>query len=478
MSARVLVVDDIEPNVKVLAAKLTSEYFDVITAYSGPEALEKVESEQPDIVLLDVMMPEMDGFEVCQRMKGNPRTAHIPVIMVTALSDAADRVRGLESGADDFLTKPANDTALLARVRSLVRLKMTIDQWLLREDTSKRLGGLAGLPELMSGSSEMGRLLVVEDNRIESDKIVGTLTEDRHSVMAFTSINEALERAKAEEFDVILVSLSLIEEDGLRLCSHLRSNESTRQTPILLIADQIALDRTVKGLELGANDYIVRPIDRNELVARTRSQVRRKRYQEKLVENYHANISMALTDSLTGLHNRRYLMAHLDRLAEKEGEGRRAALVMCDIDHFKSVNDTYGHDVGDEVLREFAKRLERHLRNFDLATRIGGEEFVIVLPSVDDETAITVAERLRWAIANEAVAVSTEIGSLAITASFGVTCTDLGEEAVEVVLKRADEALYDAKRAGRNRVCVRYLDKAGAPSTARETGDPLAVGSD
>ncbi len=140
MSARVLVVDDILPNVKLLEAKLSSEYYDVLTATSGLEALEKVKNDAPDIVLLDVMMPGMDGFEVCHKIKSNPAYAHIPVVMVTALTDATDRVKGLEAGADDFLSKPLNDTALMARVRSLVRLKMTVDEWRVRENTASQLG--------------------------------------------------------------------------------------------------------------------------------------------------------------------------------------------------------------------------------------------------------------------------------------------------------------------------------------------------
>src|SRR6476469_6729773 len=138
MTARVLVVDDVELNVKLLEAKLASEYFEVVTAYNGHSALELAEAEPPDIILLDVMMPRMDGFEVCRQLKANQRTTDIPVVMVTALSDVADRLRGLEAGADDFLTKPVNDIALFARVRSLVRLKRMMEELRLREEVCGR----------------------------------------------------------------------------------------------------------------------------------------------------------------------------------------------------------------------------------------------------------------------------------------------------------------------------------------------------
>ncbi|MGH6980414.1 MAG: response regulator, partial [Stellaceae bacterium] len=134
MSARILVVDDVTVNVRLLEAKLASEYFNVLTAFNGEKALEIAKAERPDLVLLDVMMPGMDGFEVCKRLKADPVTAEIPVVMVTALSDVSDRVKGLEAGADDFLTKPVNDVALFARVRSLVRLRRMMEEWHHREE--------------------------------------------------------------------------------------------------------------------------------------------------------------------------------------------------------------------------------------------------------------------------------------------------------------------------------------------------------
>ncbi|WP_207476190.1 PleD family two-component system response regulator [Arenibaculum pallidiluteum] len=452
MSARVLVVDDVLPNVKLLAAKLMREYFDVVTAYNGPEALERIKRDAPDIVLLDVMMPGMDGFEVCERIRNDPATMHIPVVMITALSDAADRVRGLEAGADDFLTKPVNDVALFARVRSLVRLKMMMDEWRLRESTSGQFGILDNAPMVGAETPNGARVLVVEDSAIDFDKVAETLKRDDDSVVPAETCAHGLDLALGEEFDLIVISLTLIEEDGLRLCSQLRSHERTRQTPVLLIADEGDMGRVAKGLELGANDYLLKPIDRNELLARVRTQVRRKRYHDRLRQNYEQSLSMALTDSLTGVFNRRYLSAHLPRLLERSRENNKpVACLMFDIDHFKLVNDSYGHAVGDEVLKEVANRANRNLRNFDLVARTGGEEFVVVMPDADRDTAVTVAERLRHRIGDEPIVVTAPVGRITVTISIGVAVTHDVSDSVEMLMKRADDALYQAKREGRNR---------------------------
>ena len=217
MSARILVVDDILPNVKLLEAKLKNEYYDVICAYSGAEALEKIKNEKPDMVLLDVMMPEMDGFEVCRRIKENPETEHIPVVMVTALTDTADRVNGLEAGADDFLTKPVNDTALFSRVRSLVRLKMTMDEWRARENTATALGVIED--NVCELSQEAANILVIEDQDFESNKFRDGIEEAGHMVSIAKDPMEAMTLINQYLYDVIMVSLDLEGEgndDGLR----------------------------------------------------------------------------------------------------------------------------------------------------------------------------------------------------------------------------------------------------------------------
>lgn len=454
MSARVLVVDDILPNVKLLEAKLSNEYYEVLTATNGQEALQKIDQDRPDLVLLDIMMPGMDGFEVCTKIKENPEWAHIPVVMVTALTDTADKVRGLEAGADDFLSKPINDTALMARVRSLVRLKMSTDEWRVRENTANQLGVVDKASNAMRESAENARILVVEDKDFEQQKIRDTLSKDHDHIVNVKTGAEGLGQIGKHDFDLLIVSMNLDGEDSLRLCSHFRSNEKTRNIPIVMIGNQDDMGRIAHGLEIGVHDYILRPVDRNELLARVRTQVRRKRFQESLRASYEISLSMALTDSLTGLYNRRYLEAHMDKLLEKNRESKKSlAVLMVDIDNFKGVNDTYGHDVGDQILKVFAQRLKDNLRPTDLVARLGGEEFTVILPDVRIERAHMVAERLRRAIANEPIKCAAPEGQLNVTTSIGGAIIDYDPHTTEEALKRADRMLYEAKSIGRN-CCV------------------------
>ncbi len=453
MTARVLVVDDLVPNVKLLEAKLTSEYFEVVTAFDGLSALQVAETTNPDLILLDLMMPGMDGYEVCQKIKQNPRIRHIPVVMVTALSDTADRVRGLEAGADDFLTKPVNDLALFARVRSLVRLKMLLDEWRLREKTSGQFGMFDD--EARDEAEALGdaRILLVADRATEVERLRRMLSPVAAEVLVADAVSQAYEVAKTSDLDLIVVDLQLKGQDALRLCSLLRSAEETRHTPILLIVEEDDTRRLAKGMDLGVNDYIVRPLDRNELLARTRTQVRRRRYQNRIRDSYERSLELALTDPLTGLYNRRYLEAHIAGQLDRSGSsGKPTSVVIFDIDHFKLVNDTHGHAVGDAVLQELAARVNRNLRSFDTVARYGGEEFVVVMPDTELTVAAVVAERLRGFIADEPF--KAEGLSLPVTVSIGVTASHGGTDSVATMLKRADDALYEAKRTGRNRVIV------------------------
>ena len=452
MTARVLVVDDVPPNVKLLEAKLTSEYFDVLTAYSGPEALDVIAREHPDIVLLDVMMPGMDGFEVCRRIKSDKTTAHIPVVMVTALDQSSDRIIGLEAGADDFLTKPVQDLALFARVKSLVRLKVMLDELRNRETTGISLGWeTEDATAFELNLPQDGQILIVDEQERVVERIeraldgIGTLTYHPGS-------EDAAEKAREKNYDLIIVSLTMRNTDGLRVCSKLRSYDETRHVPILVMVDDGNTKLLVRALEMGVNDYVVRPVDRMEFVARVKTQLKRKRYADKLWENFHLSMQLATTDAVTGLYNRHYLTSHLEtQLAAMERKGKPLSVMMMDIDHFKRVNDSYGHATGDMVLKEFAQRVGRNIRGVDLAARYGGEEFVVMMPETPADWAKMIAERLREEISDVPFDVGVSDGPLSVTVSIGVSTS--GENASpQTLLEVADKCLYQAKDDGRNRV--------------------------
>jgi two-component system cell cycle response regulator len=449
MSARILVIDDIEANVRLLEAKLTAEYFNVITASDGEAALAMARTASPDIILLDVMMPGLSGFEVCRRLKDDQATQHIPVVLVTALDGRADRLAGLEAGADEFLTKPIDDAMLLARVRGLTRLKMAVDELRLREASGRRIGVIASSAARLAGGG--GRVLILDDNKRQADRIAAELQAEHRPVVE--QLPELAQAAAQAAMDLVIVNLDSAEFDGLRVVAALRSDEATRHLPILAVMDTDQRPKLVKAIELGANDVLARPIDPLELSARVRTQIRHKRYGDLLRDNLDHSFELAVTDQLTGLHNRRFMLQKLGALVARAAMGGEPmSLLMVDIDHFKAVNDRFGHDVGDAVLAQFALHMSTHVRAMDIACRAGGEEFVVLMPNTRLEAAHQIADRLRLYLAGEAYALGEGRESLAVTVSIGVAATLGANDQMDAVLKRADLALYEAKAAGRNQV--------------------------
>ncbi|MDO1559922.1 PleD family two-component system response regulator [Brevundimonas sp. 2R-24] len=450
MSARILVVDDVDANVRLLEAKLTADYYEVLTAHDGLTALELAAVERPDLILLDVMMPGMDGFEVCRRLKEASDTRHIPVVLVTALDGRQDRVTGLEAGADDFLTKPLDDVILMARVRSLTRLKTVMDELRQREESGRKLGLLDGGARLNGGG---GRVLIVDDHERQAERIAAELRIEHRPVVEH-DLDKALLTARGP-VDLVIINAASRSFDGLRFAAQVRSTEQGRTVPILAVVDADDRPRMVKALEIGVNDLLPRPVDPQELAARVRTQVRRKRYTDFLRNRLDQSLEMAVTDPLTGLHNRRYMTSQAEALVARAARGGDAvSALLLDIDHFKSINDTFGHDVGDEVLVEFAVRLATNVRAIDLPCRYGGEEFVVIMPGASMTDAERVAERIRLHVSAAPFTVR-DGRSIPVTISIGVAAT-LGEgDTPEALMKRADQALYEAKTTGRNRVVAR-----------------------
>lgn len=466
MTARILVVDDIAANLRLLEAKLLAEYYEVALAASGPEALTMVTRWAPDVILLDVMMPGMDGYEVCRRLKSSQATSHIPVVMVTALVDAAERVRALEAGADDFLSKPVDDPTLFARLRALLRVKQVQDAWRLRAETARDLGfEAAPAPEPgVRGAT----CLILSGDQAEVDQVSRILGEDGVVCTGTTALEQAWTALSSHGFDLAVLALSAKGTAMLRFASRLRAHATTRDMPVLLVADSSQRGLVLRGFDLGANDHVLRPIDPNELRARARNQIRRKQYQERLRADLDRSLELAVTDPLTGLRNRRYVVRHLEGVLR----GGPAAVLMLDVDRFKLINDTHGHAAGDIALREVAERLKAHLRAADVVARYGGEEFMVVLAGAPAEYAGAVAERLLGTLGQDPIV----IGALRlnITASIGLAVAPQNTPAA-VATAAADLALYRAKDGGRNRVeTARPEDFTTASSAATAGASPMA----
>ncbi|HEX8570788.1 MAG TPA: PleD family two-component system response regulator [Caulobacteraceae bacterium] len=450
MTARILVVDDIEPNVRLLEAKLTAEYYEVLTAYNGVEALAKAAAESPDIILLDVMMPGMDGFQVCRRLKDDIATRHIPVVLITALDGREDRIAGLEAGADEFLTKPIDDVMLLSRVRSLTRLKLVIDELRQREASGRRMGVIEASAARQGGSG--GRVAVFDDNERQGARLIEELSIE-HRAQLFAGPEGLETLPQGGHVDLYIVNAVAKSFDGLRLAARIRSEEAARHVPILAMVDVEDRPRVVKALEIGVNDLLPRPVDPQELSARARTQIKRKRYTDFLRHSLDHSLELAVIDQLTGLYNRRYMTAQLTSLMSRRRDAPMS-LLLVDIDHFKPVNDTYGHDAGDEVLREFAVRLANNVRTVDLACRYGGEEFVVLMPDTEMVDAHRIAERIRRDVAGSPFRVRKGAELLNVTISIGVAVAG-PQDGADSLLKRADEAVYRAKAEGRNRVIAK-----------------------
>ncbi len=458
MSARILVVDDLEANRRLLEAKLSADYYDVLTAQRGEEAVQLARREKPDLILMDVMMPGgIDGYEACRRLKALPETRHIPVVILTTLDDRDNKVRGLQAGAEEFLPKPIDDVQLMARVKSLIALKVVTDELRAREASGKRMGVIGDEAQLDPVDAHRvfsGNVLVVDDNANQIKHIKTALgVEHRVAVLG-------VEDAAASP-DLVVVSVTSKAFDGFRVIARMRSSEPTRHLPILAIVEPDERQKAVRALELGAHDIIARPVDEEEIIARARTLMRRKRYMDTLRHRLDQSLELAITDQLTGLYNRRFLMSQLTPLVQRAQCGGEPVSVMAiDIDHFKRLNDAHGHDVGDAVLRDFAVRLGSNTRPSDFACRMGGEEFVVIMPRTKGDIACLAAERLRRSICASPFVIAGRAEPLDVTVSIGVGCSEGVNDTAEALLKRADEGLYEAKRSGRNRVIGKTASRA------------------
>jgi two-component system cell cycle response regulator len=452
MTARVLVVDDIETNRRLLQVKLETRYYSVFTASSGAEALASAEAHTPDIILLDVMMPEMDGYEVCRHLKSNPATQHIPVVMLTALTAREDRLRGLEAGAEDFLSKPIEDFALFARLEALTRYNTVAHELQARGDGETQSSQFSEFEvELLSRPSN---ILVIDQDKHAGGRLAASLQKMGHSAYA---LDDAGTRGvKFQTLDIVILALSDQKQDPLKLCAQLKTMREARDFSIIVSCRREDQEMALSALRIGASDIIYAPLEMLELQARISTQSRRKRYIEILRRRVDRGLELSIIDPLTGLYNRRYMLERLQLwMRRATNHDRTVSIVAFDIDHFKRINDLHGHQAGDDVLKGFSERLRTNIRPKDIACRPGGEEFLLIMPETTREAAARGAERIRQAIAAQPFYSERAQTDIAVTVSAGVAMQIGPEDLMADLLHRADKALYQAKLNGRNRIEAR-----------------------
>lgn len=452
---KILIVDDDPLNVKLMAAKLPRDRYETLKAYSGREALEKVTSGAPDIILLDIMMPGMDGYEVTRKLKNNPDTSDIPVILVTALDGTDDKVKGLEAGADEFLNKPVNSAELSARVRSFLRLKKYQDQLKIRSDSKKLFSTAEEEERYLESTFDKPSVLLVEDDDKDVRLIQSYLNDEGYKLSLARDGEETLSRLRGEKVDLLLLDILLPGIDGFEVCRRLKDEEPTRDIQIVVITCLQDMESKIKGLELGVDDFLVKPINKFELRTRLKALLKKKKYLDRLHVNYETAIFYAITDRRTGLHNHGYFEHMLEAEIKRSLRHKHpVSLLMMDIDDFKQYNDRLGHLAGDEILSELGKLIKKNIREVDLGARYGGEEFAIILPYTDKGGAKIVAERIRQIISSHSFRPELRLPSKKLTVSIGIASFPSDSNSARELVQKADKALYAAKEQGKNRVCV------------------------
>ncbi len=461
MHGKVLVIDPIATNRIVLRVKFAAAHYEVIQAGSIAEAIRMLRSGLPDLILCSTKMPDGGPLRLMTRLQKTSAAGKVPVIALCSAVLPAERMRLLAAGLEDVLQKPLDDTLLVARARSVIRAYASASEWQLRDDTSRALGFAE--PNVQFGPAQTVKLVTSCPDQLGAWQAALRT----RSTACFTSCTPADAVGPQTDVDEADAFVLVVEpgkgQEMLGLLATIRSHSRTRHSAILVVQVETDTALGAQMLDMGANDLMCSDPDPAELALRLGTLLARKRLGDALRDTVRSGVEAAMHDPLTGLHNRRYAMPHLARIAERAISTRKPfAVMVADMDHFKQINDVHGHAAGDAVLIETAERLRENLRGVDLLARIGGEEFLIVMPGADLANARNAATRLCHIIRNTPFTLPGQNDvHIAVTISIGLTVCDPlnGPSAVlpqtaEALLDRADKALYGAKADGRNRVAL------------------------
>lgn len=475
MQGKVLVIDGTSTNRIVLKVKLSGAFYQVLQAGSIADAAVCIASDTPDLIITALSLPDGTAADLCAMLRARPETANVPIIALGQGTDAETRLATLAAGAFDVMDRPLDDTLLLGRVRSMIRAHNALEEWRMRDESSCAMG----MADPAADFAPAGRVMLIGENPAQLRGWTKHLIPHLRGRFAMTLLKDAMASLHAgTPADVVVLALPHAQtqaEESLRLISALRVSAQTRQIGLLVIQQEPDPQCATQALDLGADDLMSNGFDATELALRLKVLLKRKRQIERMHQSVRSGLRDAVNDPLTGLYNRRYAMPHLQNVVAQAAVTRKPyAAIIADMDHFKRINDMYGHAAGDAVLVETARRLRAAVRSTDMVARMGGEEFLVVMPGADLVTARANAKRLCGAIGDTPFTIPDVDRPVQITVSIGLALSadaaapahprlsTTHTEIMQNLLCRADKALYAAKMKGRNRVDLSQPEKRPA----------------
>ncbi len=453
---RVLIVDDEPTSRKLLAGILPKDMYEILRANNGQEALKKSVDNHPDVILLDIVMPGLNGIEVTRRLKADPRTKNIPVILVTCMDGMENKLTGLDAGAEEYLAKPINPVELRARVKSMLQLKQYRDQLAIRKQSEGAVAdGDQAEKCVERPDRELPVVLLVEDSKIDVSVVKSFLKNMPVRVETVSTGREAISHILANKIDLILLDILLPDMIGFDICRRLKQIDENKDTAIIVITCLHDLESRIMGLELGVDDFLVKPIRRPELTARIRALLEKKQQLNNLRAHYETALNSSIYDWPSGVYNHSYFRRFLDLEIKKSlTQGYPVCLLRIDIDDFKMYNDSLGLEAGDSILKELAQILKNITRGVDLVSRYAEDEFAVVLPYTDRQGCNRVARRIEQAILLHDFLPGSSTQMKILTCSIGAAVYPVDATTEDELIRKAEEMLSMAKQRGKNQVCV------------------------
>jgi len=442
---RILIVDDEPLNVKLLAAILSADSYDLLAGLFCEQALEIVDEACPDLILLDIMMPGIDGFEVTRRLKGSFETKDIPIILITAFDIADYKVIGHEAGADEFLNKPIKAPELKSRVKSLLRTKECQDK-LKRQKQADIDCGCDGNEKDLMGENDTSLVLLAFDDKNEANSINIFLHGQPYEVIVANTAQDAIVLSNERQIDLILLDGMLEGEKCFEICSRLKEEEQTANTQILVVADSDYLENKHEQFELWSDDFLIKPINVHELRARVKALLKKKTFLDKLYAGPEGSVRSAITDSLSGLANDSYFKFFLEHEIKRSlRDNRPVSLLMMELNDVKHHPNCMGHLAGEELLKYLGTLIKENIRDVDLGARYKEKQFGIVLTNTDGNGAMLVADRLKGLIQNHFSMNTENISGKNLALHMGLANYPNDADSMDLLIHHAEKELIESK---------------------------------